>query len=613
MQDTNNQFDQNASLSQQTPANNSWMDKQASAIPAIEPPHSSILKKIILAATGLVVILGAIAAYMFFGAGADEGLLVKIAVPDQIESGVPVDLIVQIENGSGSDLKDAQVSVALPDNVIFVGVPGSRTVENRTIGSLADGEIKKESFSVMAVGSENTVALFKASVSYVPGALRSRFQKDVGKEVVVASSGLSLSIGVPGKVLSGEEFVAEINFKNSSKVGFDDVDLLFKYPYGYTFKSADQASATEAGTTWKIGSLPPGAEGKIKVKGYFVGQDNSNFDLSCAINALVGEGRYDVVTGLASITLAPSPISVRVNADGLSNKAITAGQIVTYRVTYTNNTDIPLKDVIVSAKPVGEMFELKTVNSDGVLRASDNSIIWNASRVSDLASLAPGATGVVTFSIATKSTFPISRLNSKNFTVTVKAQAESKTVPANVSAERSMGMGEATNKFRGALGFIATGLYRDADSGIVNSGMMPPKVGERTQFTIHWILKNTSTDVKDVNLKTFLGPNTRYTGVYKSSTGSAPVYNDRTQEFSWSVPNIVATKGIISSPVELIFQVEFTPALDQIGEYPQLVVPVTGSYTDVFVEETRELKEDAITILLPDDKTIVNIDRRVKE
>ncbi len=176
-----------------------------------------------------------------------------------------------------------------------------------------------------------------------------------------------------------------------------------------------------------------------------------------------------------------------------------------------------------------------------------------------------------------------------------------------------MGIGEITTKMRGALGFIATGLYRDAESGIVNLGELPPRVGQKTQFTIHWILKNTATDVTNINLKTFLGPNTRYTGIYKSSTGVAPLYNDRTQEFSWAVQSMVATKGIISAPVELIFQVELTPALDQVGDYPQLVGPVSGAYTDAFTNETRELRDEQITVLLPDDKSTIQVDRRVKE
>lgn len=612
MQDFSNRIEPEQPSIQPKEAN-SWLDQQASAVPEIKPPHSTLAKKILLIASGLIVVLGGIAGYMFFGSGGKEELDLRITVAEELSRGVPADLVVHIQNSSGSDLADAQISLALPDNVIFVGVPGSRTVENRAIGTLRAGELKKETFTVMAVDGENTVAQFKAALSYVPGALRSRFEKAVLQDVVIAAAGIDLSLSIPGKVLSGEQFTTEVTYKNNSQINFEEVELLFKYPFGFTFDSADVPAASTAGTTWKIGTLAPNATGTIKIKGHFVGSDNAQFDLSAALNALVGEARYDVAANTASATLSPSPISLRIDVDGGSSRPITAGQIVTYRITYTNNTDIPLKDVIVTAKPIGEMFDLRTINSQGVLRASDNSIVWNASRAPDLASLVPGATGVVNFSIATKPIFPITRLSSKNFTVSVRAQAESKTVPANFSSERSLGIGEITTKMRGALGFVATALYRDAASGIVNAGALPVRVGQKTQFTVHWILKNTSTDVTGVKLATSLGPNVRYTGVFKSSTGEAPVYNERTQEFSWAVPSISATKGIISSPVELIFQIEIIPALDQIGEYPQLVGPVTGSYFDSFVEETRELKEEQITLALPDDITTVGVDKRVKE
>jgi hypothetical protein len=171
-----------------------------------------------------------------------------------------------------------------------------------------------------------------------------------------------------------------------------------------------------------------------------------------------------------------------------------------------------------------------------------------------------------------------------------------------------------TNKLRGALNVATKGYYRDATAGIVNKGDMPPKVGAATQFTLHWVLKNTSTDVEGVRVHAFLGPNVRYTGVFKTNVGSTtPEYNDRTQEIAWSIPNISATRGILSDPLDLTFQVELTPAIDQLHTTPSLIGETQVSYKDLFTGEMLAGKANTLSTQLPDDLTIFNIAKSVNQ
>ncbi len=591
---------------------NSWIDQRPAGGVSIEPPRSSFKKKLLLSLIGFIILgLGA-AVYMVMRPTNGQGVDVVINFPDQLQYGVPTTLDVGVTNNSGDTLEQAQVALEIPSELIFIGSPSQKTVENRTVGDIESGVVRKESFMVMATGDENIVRQIKASVSYVPGTLSSRFEKSISKDLVLAPGGFTVSIAAPTKALSSEEFLTEITYTNNTTIEYDAVQLKLKYPTGFVVKSVSSSTLDAASSLWDLGVVRAGQSGKVTVKGFVVGQDNAAFVISGALSALIGEVRYDVAQGGANITLSPSPLSLQVALDGGNTQILSAGQNIKYRLTYTNNTQIALKDVIVSAKLVGEMFDLKSIKTEGALRASDNTIIWNASRIADLSLLAAGATGVVNFEIATKASYPITRLSSKNFTVGVKAQIESPTVPVGVATSKTIGLTEITNKMRGTLGFAATGYYRDATSGIANAGALPAGVGRPTQFTIHWTLKNTSTDVTSVALKAFLGPNVRYTGIYKSSNTISPFYNDRTQEITWSVPSITATQGILSAPVELVFQVELTPAADQVGEFPQLIGESSGSYTDMFTGEQLQLKDAAITTQLPDDSSVQKTDRSIK-
>ena len=579
----------------------------------LPPPRGfSLFKKVVIAATAAALILIGIGAWWFFSASG-QNLTVAIDLPERLLSGVPTELTVQMSNASGSNLKNAQVSVSLPDGIVFVGTPGSRSVEHRTVGDLTAEKLSNESFLIMATGNPNTIATVNATVSYVPGALSSRFEQRVGKEVVIGEAGIELGVAPPVKAFGNEQFVTEVSYRNSSEVTFADAELRITYPTGFTLISTSVASGTGAGPVWKLGNLAPGDEGTIAITGYVVGQDNENFEFTAALASTIGEATYEVAKRSASVGLAPSPLSIRVDVQGGPEAVYGANTNIRYGLTYTNNTAIGLRDVIVEAKLVGEMFDMKLLDTDGALRSKDSTIVWNAARVPIFANLPPGGTGKLGFTIQTKQAFPITRLSSKNYQLTVQAKIESPTVPRNVAADKTMGVATISNKLRGALVASVAGYYRDPISGIVNSGELPPKVGSPTQFTLHWILRNTSTDVQNIKLRSFLGPNVRFTGVQKSGTGIPLVYNERTQELTWEVPKISATRGILSDPVEIVFQVELTPSIDQLRSSPVLISDTAVTYTDVFTGENLTAQIPRLTTSLPDDPTVANISKGVRE
>jgi hypothetical protein len=574
---------------------------------------SGLTKKILIGSITLaILIVGFVAWWMFSSSG--KGLTVSIVAPESLQAGIPAEISVNMSNDSGSDLKDAQVSLSLPDGLIFVGTPGKRSVENHKVGILPADQLTKETFMVMPTTIQNALVSVKASVSYIPGALSSRFQKDITESIVVGEPGIQLNIAPPTKVFGGEEFEIEITYRNTSKTDFSSAEINLSYPIGFTFGSATKTASDAAHTTYAIDALPAGGEGSFSIKGFVVGQDNENFIIKGVMRAVIGEGTYDIGSQAATVIVQPSPLSIQVEVLPSNTATFGLGDSLRYRLNYKNNTQIGLRDVIVRDKLTGEMFDLRTLKSTGVLRATDNTIIWNAARVPQFATLAPGASGSVEFSVQLRTAYPITRLSSKNYSVSVKAEIESPTVPANVAAGKTLGIAELSNKVRGLLNVSSIGYYRDAVSGIVNNGVFPPRVGQPTQFTIHWVLRNMSTDVDTVHTRAFLGPNVRYTGIYKSSVASTTfAYNDRTQEVMWDVAQIQATRGILTDPLTLTFQVELTPAIDQVQTSPVIIQETGVTYRDLFTGESLANTAKPITTRLPDDATLGGSDRSVKE
>jgi len=198
-------------------------------------------------------------------------------------------------------------------------------------------------------------------------------------------------------------------------------------------------------------------------------------------------------------------------------------------------------------------------------------------------------------------------LGDKNFSLKAEAEISSPTVPYYLSAAQTTGLANLETKVAGATKIETKAYFWDASSGIANHGLWPPKVNQPTQYTVHWLITNYSTDIHNVEVRAFLESGVTWTGKVKGNTDSLPTYNDRTQEVIWTISKIPATKGVISSPLEVVFQIEATPDVTQAGNYQPLIKETSITALDDFTETRIQNQAAAVTTVLPDDLTIGQI------
>ena len=180
----------------------------------------------------------------------------------------------------------------------------------------------------------------------------------------------------------------------------------------------------------------------------------------------------------------------------------------------------------------------------------------------------------------------------------------SPTVPDNLTAAETTGLANLENKVAGAIVVQTKAYFRDAASGIANKGPWPPKVNQATQYTIHWLITNYAADVQNVEVRAFLESGVTWTGQVKGNAGSLPTYNAQTQEVVWNIDKIAATKGITTSPLEVVFQVSATPNSNQAGNYQPLIKQTSITATDTFTQTNLTNSAAAVSTALPDDPTV---------
>jgi hypothetical protein len=566
----------------------------------------SALKRKSLVFGGGVLAIAVVALLVFligFSGRGQGNILVSIDGPDLLYRGVPFDVTVGVSNQQEAILRAATLSLSLPEGLIAIGGVGDRgALISEPLGDIGSGVLTQKVFKVLPVGDVQSVLAMTATVTYGTGG-RGRFEASESREVTIEKPALTLEVKQLDKILSGSTFTADIDYENVSGFDFPDVLIEARYPSVFKFKDAS-LSPDGDNNRWRLGELKSGSKGSLSITGSIEGPDEARYGIPISLIATFGNEEYPLIEKSADIVIAPSPIAISASVNGATEYIARIGDQLVYSITYKNTSGIALADVVIRAALSGELFDRTTIATDGQIDAAGMTATWNASNVPGLRLLEPGAVGTVSVAAKLLPAFPIRRMNDKNYTVRCGVTIDSPSVPFYLTAAKTSATMNFDTKVGGLINVDATALYRDARSGFVNLGILPPKVGQQTEYTLHWIVKNYSTDVKDVALSAFLAPGVEWTGQVKANTTAVPLWNERTREITWAIDRILATKGVIGDPTEAVFQVRATPTFEQVGRAQPLMSETRLTATDEFTSGTLEVSDPALSTALPDDPTV---------
>lgn len=480
--------------------------------------------------------------------------------PEEAMIAQPFDVSFRVENKSEGALEQAKVLITLPDGVIVLDRNSNnfrQTIEEG-LDNIAAGSSAEEKYRLVAVKGDQPIKHIEAIFSYLPPNLNTRFEKKISVDIRADQPAVALNLSVPQKVFSREKFDINVNYKNVSSYDLTPFKIKIIYPDKLVYQGSS-VSSTENNNIWSWDKLSQGEENNFIVKGYLGESDQSFFDIKAQAFAVFNSQEYLISEKAATLSVAASPLSLNVLANDSSSYVAGLDNDLTYKIVFKNNTDIALNDAVIRAKLSGEMFDLASLKTKGNFDSISNTVAWNAGNEQNLRAIPPGMQGQVEFSVKTKKTYPIKRLFDKNFTLKVQAAMDSPTVPSNVSSDKTAALANLEIKVSGKTEIIV--------SWEALRGPYPPRVNKPTDFAVHWQVKSYSTNIKDIKISSFLQSGASWLNVVKSSIGALPSYNERTGEVSWQIPEIFATKGVISKPVEGVFNIEITPNITQ-AKYP---------------------------------------------
>lgn len=568
----------------------------------------AIKKGIIALAIILVIVLGFIAAYEIKKMSFNEArTVISISGPDQARSGKLITYEINCENANWSDINNSVFYLSYSedfkpsDNPNFVY--DSPTLAHLDLGTIKKGNTAKIVFNGKVYSPKGALMYFKADLKYQPKGFSSQFEAKDQMDVNIISTPIVFEIQAPQNISSGDEVNYLVNFRNDGAEPFENLKVKIDYPEKFDFSKSDP-KVFEGNNIWYIGNLAAGQSGKIVVSGKLIGE-REEIKLAKAYIGVEGEGEFLSYSEEETATkIVASPLFIAQTVNDKTDLKVNAGDFLRFNLTYKNNGDIGLRDVIIKEYLDSSVLDYSSLKTDGgSFDLNMKAITWKASDIKNLKNLEPGQEGKIIFSLKVKENIPITSANDKNFVISSVAKIDSPDIPTPVSMNKIISGNKMDIKLNSKMILGVTGFH--ADANISNSGPIPPKVGEETTYAMHWSVTNINNDVKDAKVEANLPTNAQMTGTIFPADAKI-TYNERSNSIIWEIGDISAGTGILNSPKSVSFQVKIKPSPDQVGREVDLLGESKLTARDIFTEENIEKSVDKKTTNLFEDKTVAD-------
>lgn len=569
----------------------------------------------------IAVVLGGIAALLLIGGilmklraniFSEENISLQFTGPADVAGAELVTFDLEYANMNWMGLEQATLIFEYPESFRPEPITGLDIKKSRAelaVGDVASQARVKTKLSGKFYGAKGDENKITVTLRYNPNNISSSFEKKAERSVRIVSSPIFFEIDAPFELTSDQEVEYDIRYGNPGDIPFSGLKVKLEYPAGFIYTEATPRPTSNK-NVWDIGSLPPGTNGTITVRGRLSGSRDEQKLIEGGIGIFQGDGTF-VAYGenQRKTKMVASPFSIRQSVNGALDGDANPGEPLRYDIEYRNDGNVGIRDAIVTVELDSPFLDLGTLqfendNVKGAYSQARKSIIWKASDVPSLARVEPGQTGRLAFTVKTYPNPEQAVAGARNPVVRSIAKIDSPDIPSIVGVTKVVASNTLTVKLNTVLTSDLKAYY--ADALIPNTGPIPPLVDQETTYTLHLILANSSNEIKDSRMSILLPSGIRYTG-QTNAPGEKLAFNERTNELSWDMGAFAPGRTR-----QIVFQVGATPDASLVNKEISLVSKMVFSGQDIFTEKDLRLEKAGKTSSIPEDATVPDSAYRVR-
>lgn len=377
---------------------------------------------------------------------------------------------------------------------------------------------------------------------------------------------LRLEILAENDIKMGEEIEYTVKYKNNGNFVLENPKITFELPSNSLTEDSKVRFAED------LKDIYPGNEDFIKFKGRLLGKEG---DLKVAKATLSYtprnlSARYESET---TFTTKISLVNMALSFD-LPTK-IEKEKEINYAVNYFSNTDYPLENLSIKIEKI-DGLDIKSADPH-----SFDNLEWK------LNSLNKGQGGRIKLKAVAKNEAG----DYLNFVAKLGVWKDGVFIVIKETNQDVEAIKTAKLEF-------SQQAYYEAQSGIENSGPIPPKVSEPTTYAVKWLIKNYVSEVKNIKVRTILPQNVSLQDyIFPEDQASNFSFDSKSREIVWLAGNLLSDNS-----VEITFQIVLVPDLSQKGRLAELINQSIVFGEDASSGSIIQASGTKIDTSLPDDR-----------
>jgi hypothetical protein len=534
-----------------------------------------------------VVIIAVLSYFAFRSSPAaapkNANVSISISVPQTVATGGDAVYKITVQNNDTQKLVNLQLDLAYPDGMAYVeSTPQASDAagDQFSLPDLIPGQNVALFLKASVSGNINAQEILDVKLHYQYSNFNSDYVQEQTSTIQLTASNVALAIQGPSTTNNSQLVMYTVNYQNNSGQSLQNAQIQMVYPDGFTFAAATPAPDL-GNNTWDIGTLASSSTGSIQIQGTYSAANPGEGKTIVANFLILGQnGQYytqnttSYQTSITSLPLVVSQALVPQNTTGVINP----GDYLTFNVNYQNSASIAATGVNIEVNLNSKVINPSTITAQGA-QINNNSIIWNASNVPQLASLLPNQQGQLSFSVkvnnpATKDASTDLALVSS---IEIKSNEYSTFFPGN----------QLTLKVSSPSSINASLTF--------GSGQLPPQVGKSTIYQVSLSLVNSSNDFSGGVLTASLPQGGFVSGSVNSAEANNVQYNPTTSQLTWNVGSLPANTGRFTAPRVLQFGIILSPAASEAGQSPTLLNNINFTANDLFTSQPVNVSANNIT------------------
>ncbi len=578
-----------------------------------------LFKKLFVLTIIACAVYGAYYYYFQRPAGTD-GIVFKIVAPEESSVGTPLSYEIDYQNDSGLALSGVKIEAVLPAGFVFKdSVPAASGINSWYLGNVAIGESDKIIINGYLVGAVDSANVVLARMSYTPANFSSEFKKETSANTVISGLGFNVGMDYLNMALIGQSNELKLSFS-----GFKDNQLSNFYlevsgsdnfkinrvgaeKPATTTSTKDVVSAASSTPVmgdvqtvgegrWLISNMPTSSDERVTVPVVFGlnSKNNDSEELTVRLIQKEVDGNERIFwekTVSFEIMKSDLNISLSLNEEK-SDQPLDFGSTMNYSLSYSNNGDSTLYDLVLMAVIKGDFVQWTSLRDPLSGSVSGGAIVWTKEELPALAELAPGSKGNIDFSLKVKD-FSENDLG-RDSIISSYAQYGLNNSKNNSDDNKSNTIKSQLNS---DLSLTEKILYFNDDNIPLGSGPLPPRVNEKTTVRVMWTIKNNLHDLEDVNVRFNLPAGVAWARGENTNVGSI-AYNESENSITWHLGFLPLS--VYRADAE--FNISLTPSE---SDRNRIMVLSSGSVVtaiDAFTQAPLQRKTTAKTTKLEDDE-----------